>query len=89
MYTPEEYSKLIEQSRRKGKFTGAMCSDNFSTEYKWWSPKFYKKNTMLVQSYGKAVHRAQNANVSISPYYMCEYNSQRPGLVITTDVTPR
>jgi hypothetical protein len=47
--------------------------------------KIYKKNTMTVQSYSKAVSRAQNVNFSISQYYMCEYSSERPGEVITTD----
>jgi hypothetical protein len=40
---------------------------------------------MSVQSYGKAVPRAQKVNVSISQYYICEYNSERLGEVITTD----
>jgi hypothetical protein len=40
---------------------------------------------MSVQSYGKAVPSAQKVNFSISQYYMCEYSSQRPGKVITTD----
>jgi hypothetical protein len=40
--TPEEYHKLIEQSSRKGKFSVTVCNDNFSIEYIWWWPKFYK-----------------------------------------------
>jgi hypothetical protein len=70
----------------KVKFSVTICNDNFSTEYKWWLPKSYKKNTMTVQSYSKAVPRAQNVNFSISQYYMCEYSSERPGEVITTDL---
>jgi hypothetical protein len=83
VYTPEEYCKLIEQSSRKGKFSVTMCN-NFSTEYKHWWPKFYKKNTMSVQYYSEAVPRIQKVNSSISQYCMCEYSSQRPE-VITTD----
>jgi hypothetical protein len=58
VYTPEEHCKLIEKSSRKGKFSVTMCDDNFSSEYKWWWPKFYKKNTMSVQSYSKADPKA-------------------------------
>jgi hypothetical protein len=60
VYKPEKYHKLIEQSRRKWKFSVTMCNDNFSTEYKWWWPKLYKKHTMSVQSYGEAVPRASS-----------------------------
>jgi hypothetical protein len=62
-----------------------MCKDNFGTEYKRKWPTFYKKNTMSVQSYGKAVPRAQKVNFSISHYNMCVYSSQRSGEFITTD----
>jgi hypothetical protein len=72
-------------NKQKGKFSETVGSDNFSTEYKQWCPKFYKKITMSVQSYGKAVARAQKLNFSISQYYVCEYSSQRPREVITSD----
>jgi hypothetical protein len=85
VYTSEEYRKLIEQSGRKGKFSVAMCNDNFSTEHKRWWSKFYKNNTMSVQSYGKPIPRAQNVNSSISQYQICEYSSQTPGEISTAD----
>jgi hypothetical protein len=36
VYTPEEYSRLFEQSWRKGSFSITMCNDHFSTEHKHW-----------------------------------------------------
>jgi hypothetical protein len=86
VYTPGEYNKLIEQSRKRGKFSVTVCKD-INTEYKRWWPKFYKKNTMSIQSYVKAISRAQKVNFSFSQYYMCEYSSQRPGEVIITNIT--
>jgi hypothetical protein len=47
--------------------------------------KSLQKITVSVQSCGKAVPRPQKVNFSISQYYTCEYWSQRPGEVITTD----
>jgi hypothetical protein len=60
-----------------------MCNYNFSIHYKEWWPKFYKKNTISVQSYGKAVSGTQKVNFSISWHYTREYSSQRPREVIT------
>jgi hypothetical protein len=50
VYTAEEYRKFIEQSSNKGKFSVAMCNDNFSTEHKRWWSKFYKNNAISVHT---------------------------------------
>jgi hypothetical protein len=34
VYTPYEFHKLIERSRRKGRFSVTMCNNSFSTEYR-------------------------------------------------------
>jgi hypothetical protein len=74
VYTAEKHSKLIQQSSRKEKV--AITMRNFNTQYKQWWPKFYKKNTMSLQSNGKAVPRAQKVIFSISQYYTLAHKDQ-------------
>jgi hypothetical protein len=75
VYTTEKYSKLTEHASRKGKFA-INTSNDFNREYKQRRSKLYKQNGMSLQSYGRAVSRAQEANFSISQY--CIYGSKRP-----------
>jgi hypothetical protein len=44
-----------------------------------------QSSSLSVHSFRKAVLRAQKVNPSISQYCMCEYISQGPGEVFSTD----
>jgi hypothetical protein len=79
----QECHKLIEQSSRKGCFQEPHATTS-AHSINGDGQNFTKKNTMSLQSYGKAVPWAQKVNFSISQYYMYYY-SQRPGEVITTN----
>lgn len=85
VYTVREYTEHILQSTKKHNAFTVNCLEENSivkNSKDWW-PYLFKRNTLSIESMGKDVGKTEKINFSVSQYFMCEYHSNNPGVVVT------
>lgn len=81
VYVPDEYTRYVAEASSACKFTSTLHETNFSIDFKSWWPKFFKKNPLSIESYGKGVPKEEKVTFQVSNYSMFEYKSAKPGIV--------
>ncbi|RZF36716.1 hypothetical protein LSTR_LSTR005029 [Laodelphax striatellus] len=82
VYSLHEITEIIVKSSTKQNFIVKEISGNEILDFKAWWPRFYKKNTLSVETSNKNVPRNQKAQFSVANFHSFEYNSLKSGEII-------
>ncbi|XP_063229232.1 uncharacterized protein LOC134534688 [Bacillus rossius redtenbacheri] len=82
VYTIKEYVEIIVTSSCKRSFTVVIADSISILDFKQWWPKYFKRNVLSQESYGKSVLRDQKTSFKPSQFMNFSYASDNAGLVV-------
>lgn len=85
-YTVDEVIEgIVNASKDIQRFTVVKMDHDDFLDYSSWWPKFYKRTTLSVDSFGKSVPREQKRTFQLSTYYEFKVKSEHPERIICSN----